>query len=416
MERFVCRDGKRLRCGYTTGTCAALAAKAAVGCLVRGVWEKEPGIMTPGGIFVEAGIEEMRSGQKTDSGSRFAECAVRKDAGDDFDVTNGLLIFVRAEFAEEAACGGVSDVEREPRVFIEGGAGVGRVTRAGLDQPVGAAAINSGPRRMIEKAVLEVLRSRKETRAVRITIFVPEGEQAAESTFNPALGIRGGISILGTSGIVEPMSDEAMIGTIRAHLEVYRAEGRQYAAAVPGKLGAGFLRRYLERQGASSLAAGEIYEEAVVCSNFIGSTIDVAGELGYAGLLFAGHIGKLVKLGNGIMHTHSREGDGRMDTLLSCALEAGAELSLLRKIRASNTTNEAVELLRVSGLFADAMERLVGRIDVYLRRRAVKGLETGVILFGQDGTVLAENQGAGRLLERLEQQRRQQKKTDRNKE
>ncbi len=414
MERFVCKDGRRLRCGYTTGTCAALAAKAAAGYLLRGVWEKEPGIMTPGGVYVQAGIEEMRAGpqgagksmddctRRAVPGVWFAECAVRKDAGDDSDVTDGLLIFARAEFAKGACGCGAAAGERGPRVFIEGGKGVGRVTKAGLDQPLGAAAINSGPRRMIEKAVQEVLLSCGEARAVQITIFVPAGERAAESTFNPVLGIRGGISILGTSGIVEPMSDEAMIGTIRVQLEVLQAGGRQYAAAVVGKLGAGFLRRYLERQGLAPSAAGRMCEEAVICSNFIGSTIDLAGELGYSGLLFAGHIGKLVKLGNGMMHTHSREGDGRMDTLLSCALDAGAKLSLLKKIRAANTTNEAVELLKETGLLEKAMERLLDRIDEYLQRRAVQGLEMGVILFGQDGEVLAENRKAGRVLKQLE--------------
>lgn len=379
MEDFIYKDKKMLRCGYTTGTCAALAAKAAVTFLISGHWVSEMEIVTPKGKAVTASIQECRSGPG------FAECAVKKDAGDDYDVTDGLLIFARAEFILEGAA----------EVIIDGGTGVGRVTKPGLNQPVGAAAINSVPRQMIRDAVTEIMEECGLARRVKITISVPAGEEAAKKTFNPVLGITGGISILGTSGIVEPMSEEALVDTIRAHMKVLRAEGRSYMAAVPGNIGAGFLNRYLREQYPE-------YEDSlpmVTCSNFIGKTIDMAAELGFSGLLISGHLGKLVKLGNGIMNTHSKEGDGRMDTLVSCALTAGASLACLKRVQGSNTTEEAMEILKAEGLFEETVKVLCRRIDTHVKRRASDSLRTGVLLFDASARVIGTTDGALELLD-----------------
>lgn len=383
METYVYKDRKKLRCGYTTGTCAALAAKAAARFLAFGSWTDTEEIRTPAGQTVRAEICRKNSG--TDAqGLRWAECAVKKDAGDDPDVTDGMLIFARLTFDPGLT-----------RTVIDGGEGIGRVTKAGLDQPVGAAAINSVPRRMIGEAVSEILEECGETGAVRIIVSAPGGAEVAEKTFNPLLGITGGISILGTSGIVEPMSDAALADTIRARLSVLRAEGAEAVFAVPGNMGREFLRRYLGPERADRIPT-------VVCSNFIGETIDAAGGLGFTGLLLAGHAGKLVKLGNGIMNTHSREGDGRIDTLLSCALGAGAELSLLTEIQAANTTNEAVDLLRRAGLLSETMDILGKRIDRFCMRRAVEGLTVGALLFDAVGNLLAATRAAETVLGRLE--------------
>ena len=256
MEALVYKDKKMLRRGYTTGTCAALAAQGAVSFLVSGIWPETAELMTPAGQMVRVPLMEKKAGNGA------ASCAVKKDAGDDPDVTDGLLIFAQARFlpenagnAREADHGTGTASARERRVIIDGGEGVGRVTKAGLDQPVGAAAINSVPRRMIEAAVTEVLEEAGLDRPVEILIFVPGGEKTAEKTFNPVLGITGGISILGTSGIVEPMSEEALIETIRAHMQVLRSEGRRFAAAVPGNMGERFLWSYLEREGIGKIPA-----------------------------------------------------------------------------------------------------------------------------------------------------------------
>lgn len=392
MEALVYKDKKMLRRGYTTGTCAALAAQGAVSFLVSGIWPETAELMTPAGQMVRVPLMEKKAGNGA------ASCAVKKDAGDDPDVTDGLLIFAQARFlpentgnAREADHGTGTASARERRVIIDGGEGVGRVTKAGLDQPVGAAAINSVPRRMIEAAVTEVLEEAGLDRPVEILIFVPGGEKAAEKTFNPVLGITGGISILGTSGIVEPMSEEALIETIRAHMQVLRSEGRRFAAAVPGNMGERFLWSYLEREGIGKIPA-------VVCSNFVGRTLDIAGELGFSGLLLAGHLGKLVKLGCGIMNTHSKEGDGRMETLVACALRAGAGTGTLKRIQEANTTEQALEELKAAGILKETMEALLERMDWYMRRRVPETLETGILVFDAAGTLLGATENARDLL------------------
>lgn len=377
MEALVYKDKKMLRRGYTTGTCAALAAQGAVSFLVSGLWPETAELMTPAGQIVRVPLME----KKAENGA--ASCAVKKDAGDDPDVTGGLLIFARARFLPEDT--------GKARVVIDGGEGVGRVTKAGLDQPVGAAAINSVPRRMIETAVTEVLEEAGLYRPVEILISVPGGEKAAEKTFNPVLGITGGISILGTSGIVEPMSEEALIETIRAHMQVLRSEERRFAAAVPGNMGERFLSSYLEREGIGKIPA-------VVCSNFVGRTLDMAGELGFSGLLLAGHLGKLVKLGCGIMNTHSKEGDGRMETLVACALRAGAGNGTLKRIQEANTTEQALEELKAAGILKETMEALLERMDWYMRRRVPETLETGILVFDAGGTLLGATENAWDLL------------------
>ena len=377
MEALVYKDKKMLRRGYTTGTCAALAAQGAVSFLVSGIWPETAELMTPAGQMVRVPLMEKKAGNGA------ASCAVKKNAGDDPDVTDGLLIFARARFLPEDT--------GKARVVIDGGEGVGRVTKAGLDQPVGAAAINSVPRRMIEAAVTEVLEEAGADRPVEILIFVPGGEKAAEKTFNPVLGITGGISILGTSGIVEPMSEEALIETIRTHMQVLRSEGRRFAAAVPGNMGERFLWSYLEREGIGKIPA-------VVCSNFVGRTLDMAGELGFSGLLLAGHLGKLVKLGCGIMNTHSKEGDGRMETLVACALRVGAETGTLKRIQEANTTEQALEELKAAGILKETMGALLERMDWYMRRRVPETLETGILVFDAAGTLLGATENARDLL------------------
>ena len=199
FEHYVQSGGKRLRCGFTTGTCAALAAAGAARLLLTGKAPETVSLVTPKGISVEVPLEQCAWTESR------AVCAVRKDAGDDIDVTDGLLIFAAVEFS------------REPGIAIDGGEGVGRVTKPGLDQPVGAAAINHVPRQMIRAALEDVCGALCCQRGLRVTISVPGGAEIAAKTFNPNLGIVGGISILGTSGIVEPMSMQAPVSY--THLE-----------------------------------------------------------------------------------------------------------------------------------------------------------------------------------------------------
>ena len=432
MDTFVYKDYKKLRCGYTTGTCAALAAQGAVRFLLTGSWKETEEIMTPKGILVAVSLEEKSSGDG------WAECAVRKDAGDDYDVTNGILVYARAEFVkdknfyqkvqmshlESSESGAAGEKENpslrledgsqqekekpdqqnaessETLIEIDGGIGIGRVTKPGLDQPVGAAAINSVPRKMIRDAVYALLEEAGEFLPVSITISVPVGVEAAKKTFNPVLGIEGGISVLGTSGIVEPMSEEALVETIRTHLNVLRAEGRKWVIAVPGNMGAGFLKGYLTEQNKTSVGSMEAFMNSLVTmSNFVGRTIDITAELGFSGIMIAGHMGKLVKIGNGIMNTHSREADGRMDTMLSCALSAGTEdLELLRKIQGSNTTDEVMDHLKQAGILDDTIKVFLKRAAWHLAHRSRAEVKTGMIVFGTKGEYLGETEDADMIL------------------
>ena len=426
MDTFVYKDHKKLRCGYTTGTCAALAAQGAVRFLLTGSWKETEEIMTPKGLPVCVSLEEKTSG------NGWAECAVRKDAGDDYDVTNGILVYARAELEKDGnLCGKFAkrNVEfPESLIRIDGGIGIGRVTKPGLDQPVGSAAINSVPRKMIRKAVGVLLEESGELCPVSITLSIPSGVEAAKKTFNPILGIEGGISVLGTSGIVEPMSEEALVDTIRTHLNVLKAEDRKWVIAVPGNMGAGFLERYLTERNKisagsyrecatadtkSAVATGQIasggssagtepsfMKSFVTMSNFVGRTIDLAAELGFSGILIAGHMGKLVKIGNGIMNTHSGEADGRMDTLMSCALSTGTEdLELLRRIQSSNTTDEAMEYLKQAGIQADTIRVFLKRAAWHLAHRSRDEIKTGMIVFGTKGEYLGETENAEMILE-----------------
>ena len=275
-----------MRYGFTTGSCAAAAAKAAAYMLLTGLVKERITIETPKGILYHAAIRDIRREEQEVS------CAVEKDGGDDPDITTGAWIYARVSYWEGKEDGG-------QRIIIAGGCGVGRVTRKGLDQPIGNAAINRVPREMIRKEVLEICKMADYQGGLRIEISVPEGERLAARTFNPRLGIVGGISILGTSGIVEPMSSQAILDTIRVELRQRKAEGFDHVVVSPGNYGLEFMKQ----------AYGYDLEKSVKCSNFIGATIDMAVEMGFQRMLLAGHIGKLIKVAGGIMNTHSKEAD-----------------------------------------------------------------------------------------------------------
>ena len=364
-------DGKKLRYGYTTGTCAAAAAKAATLLLLTGRAPETVSIMTPKGIGLTLPVKEASRREGA------ARCAVRKFSGDDPDVTDGALI------AAEVS------LRPEPGVRIDGGAGVGRVTKPGLKVPVGAAAINPGPRAMIEAAVKEALEETEAVPGLLVVVSVPEGAALAQKTFNPRLGILGGISILGTSGIVEPMSEEALIDSIRLEIRQRKALGETRLILAPGNYGTDFLRDTL----------GVSEDRIVKISNYVGRALDAAAEAGFAEVLLAGHIGKLIKLSGGIMNTHSREGDGRAELMAAWALKAGADADTARAILACVTTDEMLRILREKGLLAPAMELMARGIDLYVNAR-VKGLLTvGVLVFSDGYGPLCATAAAKRWVE-----------------
>ena len=273
-----------MRYGFTTGSCAAAAAKAATYMLLTGKEKSEICIKTPKGIDYEAKIVDTSRSEKS------VRCSVIKDGGDDPDVTTGAHII--AEVAITSPDEYAADINgKNVKIVIDGGIGVGRVTKPGLDQPVGEAAINHVPREMIEKEVREVCEVCDYKGTLYVTISVPEGEKIAKQTFNPRLGIVGGISILGTSGIVEPMSTQALLATIEVELRQKKELGCTMLTVSPGNYGADDMQKTYNYN----------LDKSVKCSNFIGATIDMAARLGFERMLLTGHIGKLIKVAGGIM-------------------------------------------------------------------------------------------------------------------
>ena len=353
--------GKLLRRGYTTGSCAAAAAKAAAAMLLTQTSKYSVTLATPAGIVLT--LEVLDGGFTPDN----ASCAIQKDSGDDPDVTDGSYIYAYVS-------------KTDAGIEITGGEGIGRITKPGLDQPVGAYAINTVPRRHIRDECETICRECGYTGGLSVTISIPGGEEMAKKTFNPRMGIEGGLSVLGTTGIVEPMSEAAVIGAIRVELSLLYEAGHRDVALTIGNYGESFARD----------ALGLSLESHVKCSNFIGEALSAAAEKGFSHALLIGHIGKLVKLGIGITNTHSAHGDGRMETLIACALEAGAPLALLHQIRDQVSADAALDHLRDAGLFEKTMLSLRARIKDTLDRHIAGNLPINVVCFCGTGGKMEE--------------------------
>lgn len=373
MEEFIEKDGKKLRFGYTTGSCAAAAAKAAAWMLLTRQRKETISLITPKGVALTLPVLDIAMEENRVS------CAIRKDSGDDPDVTNGTLIY--AEVTRREASG----------IAVDGGFGVGLVTKKGLDQPVGNAAINSVPRQMIRENLEEILALTDQNCGLNVVISVPEGERLAKQTFNPRLGIVGGISILGTTGIVEPMSEKALVDTIRVELNQRKVGGDEYVLLTPGNYGCDFIRAGLELNP----------EQAVQSSNFIGQTLDICRELGFRGALLVGHIGKLVKLGGGMMNTHSKYGDCRMEILAAHAGIAGLAPAQIGEILQCVACDDALRIIMDAGCFEKTMTGLTERILFHLRHRAGEDMEVGTILFSKEYGLLAQSDNAMELIEKI---------------
>ena len=369
FARYVRSGTKLLRCGYTTGTCAALAAAGAVRLLLTGEVPASLSLMTPRGWDVE--VEPALCRMEGDA----ALCAVKKDAGDDPDVTDGLLVFA----AVRKTAGGIE---------IDGGAGVGRVTKPGLDQPVGAAAINSVPRQMIRAAAEKLCAACGYRGGLRIVISAPGGEELAKKTFNPRLGIVGGISILGSSGIVEPMSERAIVETTALEIRQAAANGEGRLLLLPGNYGMEYLREKLPELSAIPRAK---------CSNYIGEAIDAAQTEGFREVLLIGHIGKLVKLAGGIMNTHSKTADCRRELFVCHAALCGADRAVCRRLMAEVSTEGCIAVLDRAGLREPVMQSLLGAVQEALTRRA-GDMRIGALLFSHETGLLGLTEGAEALL------------------
>ncbi|WP_394522431.1 cobalt-precorrin-5B (C(1))-methyltransferase CbiD [Lacrimispora sp. JR3] len=378
----------QLRSGYTTGTCAAAAARAAAAMLLTGNQLQHMKLVTPKGT--EADLPLFHVVIKDQE----AKCAVQKDAGDDPDVTDKALVFaaVRHFDGDEAeaqkTCYRYDGGDGTGPLFLTAGEGIGWVTRPGLSCPVGLPAINPVPRAMIFENVEEARRQAGFEGPLKISISMPEGKKLAEKTFNSKLGIEGGLSVLGTTGIVKPMSEDALTATIRLELHMKAVAGDKRVILTPGNYGEAFIKETL------SLSM----REGVTCSNFIGEAFEMAGEEGFEQILFAGHIGKLIKVAGGVYNTHSKYGDRRMEILWDCVRAVIKDLDERKSaILSANTMEEAAGILKEHGILKPVMEEVVRRIRKYTTLWS-GGKRVEVVTFSTADGILGMSQGAEDLI------------------
>lgn len=371
MEEYQFSQGKNLRCGYTTGSCATAAAKAAATMLLTGEPVATVRIDTPKGIMLN--LEPL----EIEVQDQYVSCAIRKDSGDDPDDTNGILVFAKVEKVAE------------PGVHIEGGVGVGRVTKPGLSCAVGGPAINPTPRRMITTEVTSVMEEVGYAGGLLVTISIPEGVEIAKKTFNPRLGIVGGLSVLGTSGIVEPMSEKALIETMYVEMRAQKARGNKNLLVFFGNYGEDFTRDVMKLD----------LEGAVTCSNFVGELLDYAVFLGFETLLLIGHSGKLVKLAQGVMNTHSKYADCRTELFALQAMLHGASIEVGQELYHCLTTDEVTKILKREELFEPVMEKVTERIDFYMQHRVHGKIKTAAFMFSNVYGILGKTKDAEELIQ-----------------
>ena len=337
MSDYIYYHGKQLRCGYTTGSCAAAASAAAARALLSGEKVTSVHLVTPSGAELEIPVSDLETAENS------AKCSVTKDG----------------------------------------------VTKAGLDQPVGAAAINSTPRKMIARALENEAAAFGYKGGFSVLITAPEGEEIAKKTFNPRLGIVGGISVIGTTGVVEPMSNRALVETIRTEATMRRADGMDTLILTVGNFSERFIARY----------SVDIADRCVTCSNYIGEAVDIGISLGFSSIVVVGHIGKLVKLGSGIFNTHSHEADGRRETLMVCAALSGADIAVLQEIDACVTTDAALTVMEKAGCAEQAAAVLTQRIERYLTERVSGQAAVGAVIFDEKHNLQLMTSRAEEILE-----------------
>ena len=385
-EMYVYKNQKKLRWGYTTGTCGTAASMAAALMLLGQKRVGQVKVSTPKGLDLDLEIEEIRFTKEQ------AVCAVRKDSGDDPDVTNGIAIYSRVSFRDDKPETEGYIWENEViRLHLTAGEGVGIVTKPGLACEVGKPAINPVPREMIFTHVERACRPYGFQGSLHIEIFIPQGIEISKKTFNPRMGIKGGISLLGTSGMVEPMSEKALIDSIRVEMTQHAAMGEQYMLVTPGNYGADYLREHMELP----------FEKNIKCSNYVGETIDMAVDMGVKGILFISHIGKFVKVAAGIMNTHSHSADARMEVLCSNAIRAGGDLACARSILQCNTTDEALRVLDENHILKETMKEITDRIQFYLDHRSYQQILLGAVIFSNEYGYLGQTANAAELIDKI---------------
>ncbi len=372
MQEVIWIDNKAYRKGYTTGSCATAAAKAAAQMILSQEKIDQVRIITPSNVILDLDVLESNVADNV------AIAAIQKDGGDDIDVTHGMLIYAKVSLNQTG------------RIHIEGGVGIGRVTRKGVRHAIGEAAINETPKKTIESAVREVI---GEDHGADVLIYAPGGAEIAQETYNPRLGIVDGISILGTTGIVTPMSDESWKKSISLELEVKREEGLNKIIFVPGNHG----ERFAEGLGLNP-------NHVVVISNFVRHALKEIERLGYKEILLLGHFGKLVKVAAGVFNTHSHVADARMETMITHLALMSAPIALIEDVYNSSTTEEAMEFISKAGyqeVYDAIAKKIKSRIE-HLSKYGKNPLSAESILFSMEGNVLGVSQSIEAIIERFQ--------------
>lgn len=373
MEQFAVVGQKKLKCGYTTGSCAAGASMAAMELLITGIAPENVTLETPKGITLNLEVLNAHVAHKT------ATCAIRKYSGDDPDVTNGMLIYATAQYGNDG-------------INILGGEGVGTVTKKGLSVEVGKPAINPVPQSQIKNAVNIVCDKYKIESNIDITISAENGREIAKKTFNSRIGIVDGISILGTSGIVEPMSEQALVDTIKVEMNSKFANGERTLLMCPGNYGKDFAKQNL----------GISLDDAVTISNYIGQAIDYAYFKGFEKALLIGHAGKLLKIAAGVMQTHSSYADARQEIIIAHAALIGISPKVAQELMECITVDAALDVLSENGIKDAVMQSIADKIEQNLLHRTHGEFKIEFIMFTNQNGELARSKNASSILSEIQ--------------
>ncbi|MGD6932607.1 MAG: cobalt-precorrin-5B (C(1))-methyltransferase CbiD [Candidatus Bathyarchaeia archaeon] len=352
-----------LKYGITTGATAAAAAKAATIAALKEPVDRVV-IPTPIGLRFEVPVKSSRK-----LAENTAEAVAVKDAGQDIDATDKMEIIATVKITDDS------------QVTIKSGSGVGVVTKPGLQVPVGEGAINPVPRSMITEAVKEVLPAGK---GAEVLISAPEGANIAKKTTNAKLGVKGGVSILGTTGVVKPLSLEACRRSMVPQIDVAIARGYKRLVFVPGNIGEKIAKEKFN-----------IPEDAIVqTGDFVGYMLDKAVEKNVKEIIFIGHSGKIVKLAANIFNTHHKVGDARNEVIASYAGAVGASTQTINKLLTANTSDEASEILRQAGFLEKTYDRIAARVNQRVSDRVENKIKISIVIVAMDGAVLGMDENA----------------------
>ena len=372
-ERQVVNMAKQLKGGYTTGACLAAGAKAGA-MIMQG---EDPGdrvdIVALDGTPLQipiASVELLAHGVKVE---------IIKDAGDDPDITNGTSVFITFRFlAQEHLQPVYGQSILYKQILFEAGQGIGHATKPGLSLAVGEPAINPGPRQLVYNSIKDIIGDK----ACLVRVDIPAGTELATKTLNPVLGIEGGISVIGTTGVLRPMSEEAFKNSLVPQIEVAKAAGFTTQIFVPGKIG--------ERIATSW---GLPTEAMVQTSNFIGFMLEAGADHGLERILLFGHIGKLAKVAAGVFHTHNRVGDARLEVLAAYSAAQGMPAEGVQRILQAVTTEEALPVIEEYGL-QSVYQVIAARASYRAERLLFNRLQVGTVLVTLQGKLLGMDEKA----------------------